>query len=548
MIVYGDHARRHAPRPALRALADALAAEGATPDALVDAAALCQGLIDAEFQARGEIDARSPMSDALTAELTRLAGALLHGGAPDAAAWRGLADTVPPEPVSARLAEGFAFYALDPRAFARSARDAGLGPGTTVIGLRSIGTALGAVVAAACGAPPPITVRPTGPPFRRRLSLRAELQGELAAARGAVAVVDEGPGLSGSSFLAVAETLAAAGVARERLVLLPSHPDGPGAEAPDDARRLFGEARVHAPPSPGLAEVAASVADLIGGALGAPEELGGGAWRERLYADLAEWPASALHGERRKLRVRTDRGVFLLKWAGLGEDGRAKLARGGALADAGLSPPVLGLREGWLVQRWIEGRPLGPPDPPPLAELTALLALRTRAFPAGADDGASSAALAEMARVNVGEALGPQPAAAAEACVARGLAGAAPARVMVDARLHRHEWLRTDDGRVLKTDALDHARGHDLIGAQEIGWDVAGAEVEWDLPAGDVRRLAEATGASAERLPALCTAYLAFQLGAAQMAAEALAYAPDEQRRLAAARDRYAARLMRELA
>ena len=33
----------------------------------------------------------------------------------------------------------------------------------------------------------------------------------------------------------------------------------------------------------------------------------------------------------------------------------------------------------------------------------------------------------------------------------------------------------------MKTDALDHAFGHDLVGCQDIAWDLAGAAVEFDL-------------------------------------------------------------------
>ena len=51
-------------------------------------------------------------------------------------------------------------------------------------------------------------------------------------------IADEGPGLSGSSFLAVADALADAGVAREHIVVLPSHdPDPSRLCAPDAARR-----------------------------------------------------------------------------------------------------------------------------------------------------------------------------------------------------------------------------------------------------------------------------------------------------------------------
>ncbi len=548
MWVYGDHARTVAPREALAATADALAGPDVAHDLLdvfVDAAAVAQALIDAEFEARGGRDARSPVSDALMAALTGLARALLGEAAADPAPWRALAGCVPASPVPARLAESFAFYALDPRVFAATARAVGLGPDATVVGVRSIGTALAAVVAAAAGAPPPVTVRPTGEPFARRLTLAPALCAELARAPGPVVVVDEGPGLSGSSFLAVADALAAAGVGRERLVLLPSHGQGPGAQASDAARALFAAARTAAPVLPRPAEVAAAFTDLTGPAIEPAVELGGGGWRARVYAREADWPAVNAPWERRKVWVRAEHGAFLLRWAGFGAEARDKLARAGRLADAGLSPPVTALRDGWLAAPWIDGRPLGPRDAPPLAELAA--GLRLRAGWLAPDAGASAETLAEMARVNVGEALGAAAGGRAAGRIAAALAGPAPPAVWIDGRLHRPEWIRTPDGRTLKTDALDHARAHDLVGCQEIGWDVAGVAVEWELAPADTTALADAAGAPLARLPGLELAYLAFHLGVAASAAEAQGHDPDEQARLRREQHRYAQRLARRL-
>ena len=39
------------------------------------------------------------------------------------------------------------------------------------------------------------------------------------------------------------------------------------------------------------------------------------------------------------------------------------------------------------------------------------------------------------------------------------------------------------DPTLLKTDALDHSEGHDLIGCQDIAWDVVGAATELELSA-----------------------------------------------------------------
>ena len=62
------------------------------------------------------------------------------------------------------------------------------------------------------GAIDAVTVRPVGPPFERRLALGPRLARALTRHQGrGAAVVDEGPGLSGSSFAAVLDLLESSG-------------------------------------------------------------------------------------------------------------------------------------------------------------------------------------------------------------------------------------------------------------------------------------------------------------------------------------------------
>jgi hypothetical protein len=134
-----------------------------------------------------------------------------------------------------KVPEGFAFYALFPEQYCAaasawvSARGAGLSGAVLVVGIRSIGTALSAVVAATLRArgfrAERLTVRPTGPPFTRRVEAPAP---ELNGLRHAL-IVDEGPGLSGSSMVAVAEWLTSAGVSD--IAFLPGHEEEPGGSA-----------------------------------------------------------------------------------------------------------------------------------------------------------------------------------------------------------------------------------------------------------------------------------------------------------------------------
>ena len=428
-----------------------------------------------------------------------------------------------PDQVVAKTAEGYAFYALYPEAYREAARQ--LPPEVQVIGLRSIGAGLACVVAEAAGAPPPLIVRPAGHPFRRAVALP-----KVDPAR-TFAVVDEGPGLSGSSFGAVADALESQGVPPERILFLPGHGGELGPEASDAHRRRWAAARrLHvgfdALIAPRLPDW---VADLTGPAH-AVEDLSGGAWRRLTHGpDEAAWPPSAAHQERRKVLLRSDQGAFLLKFVGLGEAGLQASRRARALHAAGFGPETLGWRHGFLVQRWTESRPLAPSDRPQLlAVLPRYLAWRASAFPS--EPGASPQALHAMARVNVGQALGP---AAAARLPDPPLPQSA---VAGDHRLHAWEWRVAADGRLFKTDAVDHAFGHDLVGPQPPAWDVAGVVVEHDLTPDEAAPLGPVH-------PFWPAAYCAFQLGLWRMAADALGGWPEEQARCAAQADRYARRL-----
>jgi hypothetical protein len=92
--------------------------------------------------------------------------------------------------------------------------------------------------------------------------------------------------------------------------------------------------------------------------------------------------------------------------------------------------------------------------------------------------------------------------------------------VRTDNKLDRREWLRSRDGRLLKTDALDHHQAHDLIGCQSVEWDVAGAITEFALEFGQTGRLIAATGLpiDASLLAFFRIAYPAFRLGQAVLA------------------------------
>jgi len=130
--------------------------------------------------------------------------------------------------------------------------------------------------------------------------------------------------------------------------------------------------------------------------------------------------------------------------------------------------------------------------------------------------------------------------------------------ILTDNRMHAWEWLVTREGSILKADALDHHRGNDLVGPQDVAWDLAGAAIELDLDLDDgLERLAALVAqrggggrprASRLQLDFYSLAYLAFETGRHTLAAEALAAsAPEESAALRAAAERYASRLRRTI-
>lgn len=557
MIVYGDRRADEDPR----ALASALLADCGVADraprwsadearrrVLVGAGELAQGLIDHAFEVRGERDELGPLERA-SARLTLAAARALLGqglAAEVAAVVHELLRAPLPRRVSVRVPEGYALYALLPEAYAEAARRAG-GP-LLAIGLRSIGTGLAAVVAAAAGgrALPPVTLRPVGHPFARTVRVGPALERWLldAPAAARFAVVDEGPGLSGSSLNAVADWLEARGVPAERVLFFPHHAGDLGPQASPAHRERWARApRFHAAVEPRA---------LVGEP--AAEDLSGGRWRARVHGpDAGAWPPVDARQERLKLLVRPRHGrPRLHKSAGLGRYGDAALARARTLDAAGLGPPVLGLERGFLVMSWLEGAT--PVDVAlgrsrvdrraVVASVAEYVAAVGRGLPrAPRAIGAAPAALLDMACHNAGAALGAEAARALSRWREQlPRLGSDLRPVATDCRMHAWEWLVLPDGRLLKTDGVDHHAGHDLIGCQDVAWDVAGAAVELELDPDERARVARAArrrDAAVVRFHEDC--YLAFQLGRCWLAARAAA--PDEAARLEAAGRRYAARL-----
>jgi hypothetical protein len=492
MLVYGDHCEFLDPRERLGCLPERLATIAAMPAGIDRHAKLVGALIDAGQLLQGVADAGLAGRE-LGDFVHRLAVVVVRSWDSHFAAFGKLPpvpDLALPETVELRLPEGFAFYAVYPEGYVAAARRLRLTGPPRVIGIRSIGTTLGAIVAATLGAPPAITVRPFGDPFARQVELPAEVPEEGAH----YVIVDEGPGLSGSSFGSVADALERRGVPTERIAFLPSHGGDLGPQASERHRlRWTRVQRVPVEFAPGF------LSDHFG--------------KLDEFSTGHPW-------ERRKYLADRDGDRMLLKFAGLGPIGERKVRMARALHAAGFTPEPLALVHGFLVERWCGDARSLREDDRPVEEIGRYIGARKRLFPANDVSGASVEELLTMCRRNISLALGSDAINDLDLFAERLPKGLN--RVRTDNKLDRAEWLRSTKGRLIKTDALDHHQAHDLVGCQAMEWDIAGAIAEFDLNAGETERLIAATGRAADRhlLAFYRIAYAAFRFGHARLAAE----------------------------
>ncbi|VTU39387.1 hypothetical protein H6CHR_05465 [Variovorax sp. PBL-H6] len=533
MLIYADAVRHEDAAAVLARLRRCLRELALLPPGLARHSRLVGALIEAGEFAQGLADAQHVSADAAMALVRALAECCAlswdsdfeHDGSVPAATLAACAHRLPREPIALKRPEGYAYYALYPESYLEAARQL-RAPSWQVFGIRSIGTGLAAMVAAGFGAGCPSTLRPGGHPFARQLAADA---GAIDMHAAAFAVVDEGPGLSGSSMAAVGRWLLDAGVAPARLHFFVGHANGPGAMASADVHAVWRCAQVHAASfeqailrsKRSAHRLENWIAPLVGPLRAPLQDISGGRWRGLQSRPAGEAPPVHPAWERRKFLAETANGRWLVKFIGLGREGERKYLRAKALAAAGFVTLPAGLCHGFVVERWrddllpMPARPVGDLRSRLIERLGDYLGFRARSFPASDSAGASVRTLWEMGRFNTEAVLGAALAAAWDAWEpALERLSRALRRIETDNRMQSWEWL-TAGTLILKTDAVDHHAAHDLVGCQDLAWDIAGAAVEFELSGDEVARMVARCG----RLPdpaLLCFSrlcYLAFELG-----------------------------------
>jgi hypothetical protein len=366
--------------------------------------------------------------------------------------------------LSVGIPEGFAYYAIHPLDYSDLIARVKVGASPAlVVGVRSIGATLSAVVAAKLRqldfAAERVTVRPVGRPYDRtcRFEPTQRKAVERSLADGAeFFVCDEGPGRSGSSLLSVAEALEREGVPRSSIVILCAYePDANRLCAPDAVQR-WGRFRVAAA---GLTRRLPADSE---------EYLGGGAWRRNLITYVERWPA--VWPEMERLRYGSSDGAALLTFEGHGQYGAAVRTRNQALSDAGFGPAYLGQEAGFGRKPIQQGASVSSRECTAdlLTHLARYCAWRAREFAVTAAD---TSELETMVRANYEREFG----------VPQGIGLLVEMPTVCDTRMMPHEWLHTHSGRWLKLDAAIHGDDHFFPGPCDIAWDLAGIVVEWEL-------------------------------------------------------------------
>ncbi|MDP4174983.1 MAG: hypothetical protein Q8933_13485 [Bacteroidota bacterium] len=457
-----------------------------------------------------------------------------------------------PKSITISLPEGYAYYGLYPEMYYESAKEfvkKKKPDKAFTIGIRSIGTSLSSVISAALENDNcivnSITLRPRGDYFNRTLKVNNELLSEIKSnADSYFLIVDEGPGLSGTSFCSAAEFLSLLGIKDEKIVLFPSWlPDASSFVSELSKRRWPMHEKYCA-----SFESSSFGIDKIKRSFPFQNiyDISAGKWRELFFENISNSPAVFQNFEQRKylltekpvLQVpktllKNDEEVFFLKFSGLGHYGLHLHKRALLLSDAGFSPKTYELSSGFIRFDFIKGIPLSHEDVSPqlLKRISEYLSFLKKNF-SSVKPSLSFDEIREMIKINVQKGLGYEWEDYLDNLYSFNSEGFEKNIVEIDGRMLPYEWIKTKDS-FIKTDSIHHHTDHLLPGRTDIAWDIAGTIVEFHLDSSNAEYLLKEYSRlsgdplSKERLHFFMIAYLAFRLGYSCFASERLGNSSD---------------------
>jgi hypothetical protein len=486
-------------------------AENAILDGLVTAGAFESALSDCNW----------PSANAAMGLTDTLAEALLQPSIHPQSRIRELLTQFDGCPMPPRLRittpEGFAYYALHPLDFDACSIVAERAQSFAIVGIRSIGTVLSAVLAAALRvigkSVARLTVRPMGHPYDRILRLNVSETSWVTEHKerdSVFVIVDEGPGLSGSSFLATAEALASLGVDRQRIVMLGTRPVDPQQLCARDAAarwRQFMWCKADSTLSRRFSHL---------------RSMGVGDWRRTGFRSESEWPACWPEMER--LKFLSEDGHHLFKFDGFGSLGEKVRTRSAEIFRAGFGSGIEYAGDGMAAYVAITGMAAPDISQAVLARVADYCAFRATEFKAPPAAGSN---LEQMARFNFsqefGEDLRIPPGSLDPSCP-----------VIPDGRMQPHEWIAADSN-LLKVDGASHGDDHFYPGPTDIAWDLAGTIIEWKLNTDQsrflLRKFRDRSGIRSDaQLPHFLLAYTIFRMAYCKMAIPATQVSPEKAR------------------
>jgi hypothetical protein len=463
LIVFRDSSELVSGRDLGRRLLDAIAkVSGNDSTAVVDAL-----LLAAEVEcALSDCDCAPTSATTLTDRLAWLF--VQTGSRPDNRLQRTAMDVARnlPDKLRIRHPEGFAYYALHPGDFADVVSNIKGHDVAAIVGIRSVGTTLSAVTAAQLNSrgvrASRITVRPVGHPYDRKTSLNELQRAWLRKQdqnRASFLVVDEGPGLSGSSFLSVAECLLQEGIAADRITMIGTRAIDPEQLCAADANSRWKQF--------GWRNVKSRISQRFGDSI----SLSGGTWRNLLLPSDIEQPACWPEMDGIKYWSQ-DRGR-LFKFEGFGEMGQRIRSRAENIHQGGFGPKMQYAGDGMSCYEFVEGTPLSPChlSTQVLNGIADYCAFRASDFKS---DQPADEKIEEMVQFNFSQQSGREISFASVS-----LRIASP--IVPDGRMQPYKWIASSDGKLIKVDGSRHGEDHFFPGPTDIAWDLAGAVTEWDM-------------------------------------------------------------------